>query len=104
MVADGMNGIGDGLFYRIKSSKPLFKINAAVFHQINGFLTDTPLFHVVDHHVAVDVLDAAVRVTDDHDFFHAKLNDCYQKTADYAAERIGNHSTGIFDDFYIAVF
>lgn len=76
MVADGMNGIGDGLFYRIKSSKPLFKINAAVFHQINGFLRDAAFLHVMNHHFTVDMLHAAVRMADNHDVCHAELNDC----------------------------
>ena len=67
VVADRINRLAHGLFDRIKAGEPFFKINAAVFHQIDGFLRDAALFHVMDHHLAVDVLDTTVCMADDHD-------------------------------------
>lgn len=52
---------------------------------------------------AVNMLYATVGVADDHDFFHAELNDGDKKAADHASERVGDNASGVLDDLSVAV-
>ena len=53
---------------------------------------------------AVHALHAAICMTDDHYFLHAKLNDGHQKTADHTSVWMRDHTAGIFNDLRITVF
>ena len=59
---------------------------------------------MADHHLAVDVADAAVGVADDHDLLHPQLHDGHQQGTDHRAEGGVDHAAGVFDNFHIAVF
>ena len=104
VVADGLDGVGDGLLHGVEPGQPFLKVDAAVFHEVNGLLGNAPLLHVVDHDVAVDVLHAAVGVADDHDLFAAELVNGDEQTAHGAAEGAGDNAAGVFDDLGVAVF
>ena len=104
VVADGLDGVGDGLLHGVEPGQTFLKVDAAVFHEVNGLLGNAPLLHVVDHDVAVDVLHAAVGVADDHDLLHAQLDDGHQQGADDAAEGVRDHAPGVLDDLHVAIF
>ena len=53
---------------------------------------------------AVHALHAAVRMSDNHNLFHAKFNDGNQKTADHTSVWMRDHAAGVFNDLRITVF
>ena len=95
MVADRIDGLTHRILYCIKACEPFFKIDATVFHQVDRFLRNAAILHMVDHHFAVDVLHATVGVTDDQDLGDTQLNDTDEQAADHASERI-RHDTARF--------
>ena len=103
MVAHKVDTLAHGCLRGVETGEPVLEVDAAVRHHVDMIGRDAAAGHLADKFGGVHVLGAAVSVSDDHDFFDAKLVDGYDEAAYHAVERLEHDAAGHLDELDVAV-